>query len=158
VVPPRNPRQGRDRRFRHGCVKPWWREAPADPKFPNTTTEPHMRARPACLLHHPKQKHADSRRLRVAAGGRTLLEGELANPIKVDEDTGVDWELVGGASVAAAAASASSRRAVRIALQKEAPRADMVHWWSCAIKGHREIDTGKIQVRGGVGRFFCGGC
>lgn len=60
----------------------------------------------------PTQTHTqDSRRLLVAVSGRPLLEGELANPVKVDEDTGLDWELVGGTG-------GGARRAVRVALQK----------------------------------------
>lgn len=53
----------------------------------------------------------------------------------------MEWELIGG--------GAGGRRAVRITLPKETPRADMVHWWSRALAGEREIDTTKIQVWGG---------
>lgn len=65
----------------------------------------------------------------MAVDGRALLDGALANPVKVDEDTGLDWELVGGAA-------SGGRRAVRIALQKvieESKREidDVVHGCLC---------------------------
>lgn len=59
----------------------------------------------------PRSTATESRQLRVAVDGRALLQGALANPVKVDEDTGLDWELVGGMA-------SGARRAVRIALQK----------------------------------------
>ncbi|XP_049848680.1 nuclear migration protein nudC-like isoform X2 [Schistocerca gregaria] len=64
-------------------------------------------------------------RRKTAPEGEYILKGKLWKPIKVDEST---WHV-------------EDRKLLTIELMK----LNRLEWWNCAIVGHKEVDTTKLQ-------------